>query len=212
VAFSLAAESDYRFRGNSLSDGRPTAAAQLAYDDPSGLYLNAAALGVYRRDGADRLGYVANIGYTKRLSPRVSIDGGLVHSKYRSEDEDGGYYSSHYTEAYVGLNVSDFAGRLYYSPHYFEEDVSTLYAEAEAGFQPAPNWRLSAHAGALFYLRAPEGSGGAARYDWRLGVSRQWGALEVHAALSGSGPRGEHLHTGDTYRRTALTAGASLNF
>jgi uncharacterized protein (TIGR02001 family) len=202
VAFSIAAESDYRFRGASLTAERPTAGAHLSYDDPSGLYANASTIGVYRNDGPDLFNVQGNIGYAKRLSSIASIDGGLVHSRYRWPTG----LSGHRNEAYIGVHVSDFAARVSYSPHYFQDDVSILYGEAEAGFQPAPNWRLSARAGVLAFLRAPGPSDDTTRYDWRVSVSRQWSALEIHSALSGGGPnRGMH-------GATAATAGVALNF
>ena len=210
VALGLAVESDYRFRGYSLSAGRPTAALNLAYDDPSGLYLNGSLIGFHRRDGPDLLGYQANIGYARRLGPIVSVDAGLVHSQYRFP-----YYgrtrSRSYTEAYVAAHVRDFTARVFYSPHYFRDGVSTVYGEVEAAYQPSPNWRLNAHAGVLTYLATPAYFDSRTSYDWRLSASRQFGAAEVHAAVSGGGP-GEDYYDGRAHDRTALTVGASLNF
>lgn len=204
VALSVAAENDYRFRGSSLSGKRPVATAQIGYDHPSGLYLNASAVGVRRPDGADLLNVQGNIGYARRLSSSVSVDAGLVHSRYRWGNLPNP--SSQRTEAYVGVNVSHFAARISYSPHYFEKGFAMIYGEVEAGFQPARNWRVSARAGRLTLLRAPGAADGTSRHDWRLGLSRQWGAFEFYSALSGGGPdRGTH-------GATAVTAGASLNF
>ena len=203
AAFSIAAESDFRFRGSSLSSERPVATAQAAYDHPSGIYANASATGVHRDGHAALLNLLGNVGYARRLSPSASLDAGLVHSRYRWGDLPNP--SSERTEAYVGLAVSDFAARLSYSPHYFENGMQMLYAEVQGGFEPLPRWRLSAHVGALTFLEGP-GVSGKSRYDWRLGVSRSFGALELHSALSGGGPdRGTH-------GATAITAGASVNF
>ena len=210
VALSLAAESDYRFRGYSLSGGRPTASVSLAYDHPSGIYLNGSLIGVHRRDDEDLLGYQANAGYARRITPSISLDAGVIHSRYRFP-----YYgttdSRGYTEAYVGAHVRDFAARVYYSPRYFYEGVSTGYGEVQAAYQPAPNWRLSAHAGLLVYLTSPAYSDRRARHDWRLSASRQFGRVEVHAAVSGGGP-GRDYYDGEFHDRTAITFGGSLNF
>ena len=204
VAFSVAAESDFRLRGSSLSGNRPVLTAQASYDDPSGLYANLSATGVHRSDGVDLLNLLGNVGYAKRLSSAVSIDAGLVHSRYRWGNQPNP--SSRRTEAYVGVTVKDVGARLSYSPHYFEEGISMLYGEVEAGFQPAPDWRLSAHAGLLTLLEVPGASGGATRRDWRVGISRQWGAFEIHSALSGGGP------DLGTHGATVITVGASINF
>lgn len=210
VAGSIGIESDYRLRGYSLSDGRPTATAQVAYDHRSGAYLNVAAIGVAGRDQAELLGLQGNIGYARRLSPTVSIDGGVHRSAYKI-----GYYGEweRYTEGYVGLTVRQVTARIFYSPHYFREGVATVYGEIDAALQPSPKWRLSAHAGALTYVRLPAYYYGNRKrqLDWRLAASRQFGRFEVHAALSGGGP-GKEYYAGKVRDRTALTAGASLNF
>ncbi len=210
VALSLAAESDYRFRGYSLSGGRPTASVNLAFDSPSGLYFFGSVAGVHRREGADLLGYQANIGYAKRVSPTVSVDAGLIHLRYRFPYY-GATQSRHYTEAYAAAHVRDFTARVFYSPHYFQDGVSTAYGELEAAYQPSPNWRVNAHVGLLTYLTAPNYFDRSARYDWRLSASRQFGVAEVHAALSGGGP-GKEYYAGQPHDRTALTVGGSLNF
>lgn len=211
LAGSINVESDLRFRGRSLSAARPTATAQLSYDHVSGFYLNGSATGVAGRDEAALLGAQANVGYAKRLGPSLSIDAGLVRSEYRSTYSGG--RSARYTEGYVGLTLREVTARVYYSPHYFLDGLETVYGEIDAGFRPARNWRLSAHAGALVYLRTPSHYYGsrATQYDWRLGASRQLGQFEVHAALSSGGP-GKDYYNGRVRNRTALTAGASWNF
>jgi uncharacterized protein (TIGR02001 family) len=210
VAGSVSVDSDNRYRGYSLSDGRPSATAQLSYDHVSGLYLSAAVTGVARRDGPDLLGYQANLGLARRVSSTVSLDAGVTHSvdRYRYL---GINYPASYDEAYIGANAHNVSARVSYSPHYFQSGVSTLYGEIEAGTQPAEKWRLSGHVGVLTYLTAPAYFETAARYDWRVGVSRQLGALEIHTALSGGGPREPYPY--ELGRSgTALTVGASLNF
>ena len=211
VAGSLNLETDYRLRGYSLSAGRPTATAQISYDHRSGLYINAAATGVARRDEAALLGHQVNVGYARQLSPTLSLDAGLLRSDYRPRYR--GRPATHYSEAYVGLTVRRITARLSYSPHYFYKDVATLYGEVGAAVQPSANWRLNAHVGTLIYLRTPAYyySKPPTKYDWRLGASRQFGQFEAHAALSGGGP-GKEYYGGKLRNRTALTAGASWNF
>ena len=106
VSGSIDIESDYRLRGYSLSAGRPTATAQIGYDDASGLYLGS----------------------------RVSMSN---PTRYRPD--------------------------------------------------------------------------GRARYDWRVGISRQIGNLDLHAAASGGGP-GKDYYAGSAHGGIALTAGASWSF
>ena len=197
-------------RGYSLSEGRPTATAQVAFDDPSGLYLGASATGVAGRDDASLLGVQGNAGYARRLSPTVSVDVGVHRAEYKT-----GYYGqwARYTEGYVGVTVHQVTARVFYSPHYFQEGVATVYGEVDVAVQPSPNWRLNAHVGALNYVRLPPYYYGNRdeQLDWRLAASRQLGRFEIHAALSGGGP-GKEYYAGKERDRTVLTAGASINF
>jgi uncharacterized protein (TIGR02001 family) len=183
---------------------------QLGYDSPSGLYLNAAAIGALGRD-ADLyfLGVQGNIGYTQRLAPQLYIDGGVVHSEYDPIAPNRDHWRV--TEIYLGLGTDEFTGRISYSPHYFISHTSTLYAEAEAAFEPAPEWRLNAHVGALLYLESPYFFRHDAYYDWRLGASRRLGNFDIHAAVSGGGP-GKDYYGSKPRNRTAVTVGASWSF
>ena len=210
LAASVSVESDYRFRGYSLSDRNPAAVAQLGYDDPSGFYVNAAAIGVLG-DGGDAyfLGAQGNIGYTKRLTERLSIDGGVVHSEY--DPIVPGRRNWRYTDIYVGLGTDRFTGRISYSPHYFISDLSTLYAEAEATFEPAPKWSLTGHFGTLFYLTSPDFVRHKTFYDWRVGAARSFGNFNVHAALWGGGP-GEDYYGSQPRNKTVFTVGATFTF
>jgi uncharacterized protein (TIGR02001 family) len=155
----------------------------VSYDDPSGLYAGGSAVGAIRGGEPYLLGLQANLGYSMRLSPRVSIDGGVTRTQYFA-----GYGTSrnfNYTEAYVGLALPVVTARLSYSPDYYRDGVDTLYAELDGGFEPAPDWFLSAHAGALTYLDAPPIYFPRTRYDWRVGASRQLGRFGLHLDVSG---------------------------
>ncbi|HYD24032.1 MAG TPA: TorF family putative porin [Croceibacterium sp.] len=183
LAAEASIQTDYRLRGYSLSGERPVAAVSLSYDDPSGLYAGATALGMVRRGEPELLGVQANLGYATRVAPGVSLDGGVYRAEYAY-----GYGTSrnyHYTELYLGLATRRVTARLRYSPDYFYADTPTLYAEVEAGIEPAPNWFVSAHAGALTYLEKPPPYLPRRTYDWRVGASRQLGRLGIHLDLSG---------------------------
>ena len=183
MAVEAAIQSDYRLRGYSLSDGDPVAAVSLSYDDPSGFYLGGTALGTVRGDEPEVLGVQGNLGYAVRVAPGLSLDGGVYRAEYYS-----GYGSArnyHYSELYLGLAAPHLTARVRYSPDYFRSHTPTLYVEAESGIEPAPNWFLSAHAGALTYLETPPLYAPRRRYDWRLGVSRQLGRYGLHLDVSG---------------------------
>jgi uncharacterized protein (TIGR02001 family) len=186
LAATAGFESDYRYRGYSLTDNHPALTAQLSYDDPSGFYGSVLGLQDLGH-GARFLGAIADAGYAKRLSDKVTIDGGVLRSQIRSATPGGLDFK--YTEFYAGAYVGPVAGRIYYSPDYRTSGQSALYGELEAGFEPAAKWRVSGHVGLLKYLNTTEyWKGGESHRDWRVTVGRRFGKFEVHSALSGGGP------------------------
>jgi uncharacterized protein (TIGR02001 family) len=204
---SISLDTDYRLRGYSLTGDRPALSAQLTYDHASGAYFNLSALA--ELDDGRFLGVVGNVGYAKRLSSRVSVDAGVLRSQIGAANRHEP--SFRYTEVYAGAFVGPVMGRISLSPDYRMHGLSAGYGELETGFSPVRDWRVSAHVGMLVYLTSQFGYGaGSSEADWRIGVSRQFGRLEIHSALSGGGPSRY-----DGYRarkRTAATAGASLSF
>lgn len=187
------------------------ATVQIGYDDDSGVYLNLSATGELGRDDPLFLGVQGNIGYARRLNHALSIDGGIARSQYRSPDRASPAHN--YTEVYLGLASGPFSARVYYSPDYDQADISALYAEVEATFRPAMNWRVTGHLGTQVPVSTPAQylAGRAARYDWRLGMARELGSFDLHAALSGGGP-GKDYYSGNFHGKVALTAGAAWNF
>jgi uncharacterized protein (TIGR02001 family) len=213
ISGSLSVESDFRLRGYSLSAGRPVASARAGLESGSGFYADGSATAVLTRDDEARfLGYQVDAGLAKRVGDLWTIDVGLAHNHFRAAYEGAFPYS--YTEAYVGATHGALSAYVFVSPNYYRRDNWSLYGQVEANFTPAKNWRLTAHVGSLVYLYtspAPYGRRRKTQHDWRLGVARELGAVEVHAALSGGGP-GRQFYYGETHSRTALTAGASVSF
>jgi uncharacterized protein (TIGR02001 family) len=183
VAVEAALQTDFRVRGYSISGGEPAASLSLSYDDVSGAYLGASVIGTVYDGEPELLGIQASAGYAVRLTPTVSIDGGLAKTRYfRGYGARRGY---DYTEVYAGIALPAVSARISYSPDYYSNGTQTLYAEATAGFEPAPDWFLNAHAGVLTYLDAPPPDTARRSHDWRLGASRQFGANGVHLDLLG---------------------------
>ena len=188
VHATVAIASDDRFRGRSVSQGRPVASVDLAYDAADGAYVGFAASGVVsRHDGAQFLSAQEYAGYVTRLPAGPRLDVGVTHlnyTEYYSGDE-----TTQYTELYAGLITDRFTTRLYYSPDYFGRRNSTLYGEIETAVRPARNLRLTAHAGMLAYLTGsrPEGRK-SSEYDWRVGLTTLVRGFEVELAWSGAGP------------------------
>lgn len=209
VVGSISLESDQRLRGYSMSEGRPTATVDLGYDHSSGGYLNGSATVVFTPDDPAMLGYQLNAGYAARLSSGLTIDAGVVHSRYLEHFR--GRPATHYSEAYVGLAMRNFVSRVYFSPDYLAPGKSTVYGEIEGTIRPAPDWRVSAKVGGLIYLSAPPRYYQSTHYDWRLSAGRRLGKLDLHLAVSGGG-RDKDYYRGRARGGTAVTGGATFTF
>lgn len=193
-----------------MSEGRPVAIADLAYDDSSGFYADASGSLVFR-SGLNPAPLSLQLvgGYAKRLRSGTTIDLGVTHSSY-SHYSNGGQGDS-YSEVYGGVSRGIFSSRIFVSPHYFAPGRWTAYGEANANFSPARNWGMEAHLGLLTVLSTPIAQPYRSNLDWRLGVSRQLGALSLHAAWVGHGrssqPFGSALR--ETPRNSALVVGVT---
>lgn len=200
--------SDERFRGYSLSDGRPVAVLDLAYDDPSGFYADASGTGVFRNGHPSPLGLEVNAGYAKRLKSGTSLDFGVTNSTYSH------YFKSHaarsYSEIYAGISRGGLSSRIFLSPHYSESGLWTAYGEVNGSFSPARNWSLDGHAGMLLPLKTPRGGERyRTAFDWRLGVSRALGRVSLHLAWV-EGERARAYYGGGGRPGRSIVAGASF--
>lgn len=200
---------DARFRGYSLSGGRPVGILDFAYDDASGFYTDAAVTGVLRRDSdPGLLGAQLTGGYARRLKSGTTVDLGITHSTYSRYSN--GQRGTSYTEVYAGIARGAFSSRIFLSPHYFASGHWTAYGEVNGNVSPARNWSVNGHVGVLVPLRTPAGERYRKDVDWRIGVSRQVGRrLSLHAAWSDGMP-GYDFYYGRRHSRSALLLGATF--
>jgi uncharacterized protein (TIGR02001 family) len=203
---ALGLQSDYRYRGISLSQGLPAATLDLSYDHPIGVYAGASAIGAVLDGRARSLGFIEYLGYATPRRGGVSWDLGL-------SNQDLAYYYGdrriplRYAEAYVGVVGNNLSAHLHYSPNYLQPGYGALYAEVDGSLKPAENWRLFAHLGATVPVGDTEGR--HPRFDARAGVARQFGPLEVQASVTTTNPAPPRL---TPHHRTALIVGASWFF
>ena len=211
VGADLSIESDDRFRGRSLSAGQPVATLDLSYDHDSGLYAGGAATGVATGDdGTQLLSLQGYAGYARRLTRTTSLDLGVTSTHYTSYFSGG--RAAGYTEAYIGVIAGPISAHLRYAPDYFSSHVSTLYGEIDAVLKPSDNWRLNGHFGVLTDVRAPANlAGGEQHYDWRVGVSRLIGHLDLHLSYDDAAPGGDY-YNGRPHSGAGVTVGATYSF
>ncbi len=145
VSGSVAALSDYRFRGISVSDRNPALQASLAFDHATGLFASAFASSVDFASVSDtNLETVLVAGYAAQLHPDLSWEAGVAYYRYpgsRTERE------TDYAEGFAGVTWRDVNARLYVAPDYFGDGRSALYAELNATFALSERFAVIAHAG-----------------------------------------------------------------
>lgn len=200
---SLSVDSQDRFRGYALGQGRPVATLDLSFDHPSGFYANASVTEVDSvHDDLRLLATQGSLGYAQRLTGNLSVDGGVTRTQYEVGPQTD--VSVHYTEIYAGATTNRSAFHLFYSPDYLRPGVSTLYGDASVLAATIKDVKISAHVGVLQVLSGPSTS--KTRYDWRLGAARQVRSVELHAAVTGGGP-GREYYQGQSRSFTAFTFG-----
>jgi uncharacterized protein (TIGR02001 family) len=187
IGAAVSVFSDVRFRGYSLSGRKPAAFLDLSYDDPGGIYASASASAVASsKDGLEPLGLQLNAGYARRLRSGITVDAGVVHANY-ARYSTGGHANS-YTEVYAGVTRGILSSRIYFSPHYFEQGVWTLYGELDGNVSPARKLRLTGHVGILVPVRTgSDRDSSRAQVDWRLGLAREVGPVSLEVAWTHAG-------------------------
>lgn len=204
ISAAVGVQSDYRFRGISLTNRQPVVTLDLAYDHPSGFYAGGSAIGL-NADGFKALGFIEYAGYARPVGRDLSLDLGVNNQNLRQYA--GKFYPVNYSEFYAGLIGRHLSAHVYYSPNYLKPGINTLYADIDGAIKPAENWRLFAHAGTTAPVGGPPGR--HQRYDFRAGVSRQFGGLELQASVTSTTPAPPALTPPE---RTALVFGANWFF
>jgi len=207
LGFDAAALSDYRYRGVSLSDGRPALQVSAAYDHPSGLFAGVLASTVQFEDQATRhLGATAYVGWAGRLQEGWSWETGAKYSGFSSmSDYD-------YPEFFVGLGHDGASVRLYYSHRYFGGAEHSVYLEAEGSRRLTDQWRVFAHGG-LLHLDGPSVGADTRGMSWdvRAGIGTEFRTVRFELALvSSNAPPG--IYWSDAMRRSTVVLSVSRAF
>lgn len=212
LAAAGAITTDYRYRGISLSGGRPALSLDLSWDvtggRADGAYVGASLIGgPGAGDAGPRLSHLEYLGYARRLGGDWAWDVGLSHADFTRYVGAGAADNG---EVYAGLRRAAVSAYLHYSPDYFGSRERTLYSELEASLHAAAHWRLFAHVGALTPL------GGAAlfpfreRYDASAGIAALLSRGELRLSVTTAGPA---VYSGEgAPSRSALVLAASCFF
>ncbi len=182
----VAVMSDYVFRGESLTEGRPALQAGINYDHASGLYLGALASNVQIEPNDAGVGGQVYAGYARALGNRAGWDAGLVAYLFPRPSSGPGY---DYVEAYVGASIDSFSGRLFFSQDYFGTGAQSVYAQLDASFRIDAHLVLLGHVG---YLLEHSAAADPAFYqpgsalDLKAGVSIDVRGFNLEISVTGT--------------------------
>jgi uncharacterized protein (TIGR02001 family) len=201
----VGADSDYRFRGVSLSDSKPILRATLNYDAPGGWYAGASATRVELTHDDRYTQVLPYAGYVVRFDEARRLEFGASFSHFTGDS------SYDYAEAYVGLLADRWSARVYYAPNYFGRQVRSAYAELNAHTLLNESARLFGHIGALSPLERIDADSGKTRIDLRIGLGLALRDLDLQLAWVAATRGGPYpaVYGG---RRTAFVASASISF
>ena len=144
VSASVAALSDYRFRGISQSDNNPALQATLAFDHTTGLFASAFASSVDFGGGSDaNVETVLAAGYAARCILTCRGKRALCTTAIRAR----ALARTDYAEGFAGVTWRNVNARFHVTPHYFGGGRSALYAELNATFALSERLAVTAHAG-----------------------------------------------------------------
>jgi len=201
---------DERWRGRSLSDGRPAATLSLGYDERSGAYADASATAAALPTGVDLVSAGIDAGYAWRLPGGRVLDLGVTRREFMATSASAS--GSGYSEVYAGMSGRSLSARLHYSPDYLRRGTTTLYATLDGVVRPAPAWRLLAHAGAMRFVGSlPRYVTDRTQFDYSLGVARRIGRVDAQLAWTGGLP-GTDFYRRRERSRQAVTLAVSLGF
>jgi len=210
VGLSASLQSDYQYRGHSLSDRRPVVGLSLSYDHPSGAYAGVSLSAPDASDSERRLAVIDYAGYARRLMAGLALDVGVTDANIISYKVPKRRVE--YQEVYAGLIGDHVSFHAHYSPNYLHTGSSTLYADLAGAVRPTPDTRLFAHFGALTPLVGPQVEGSRkVRYDASLGVARRFQHAELSLSWTTTFPA-VVLANGQGQDRDTLVVGAAYFF
>jgi uncharacterized protein (TIGR02001 family) len=216
VSGTLSGVTDYRYRGNTLTDGRPAAQVGVTYDDPKGWYGGVFGSTVRLKPPGGTSSYFQAIvygGYATHVTPGLSVELGGDYSAFVGAND------LNYGELFIGAATESVSARVYYSPRYFGESSSAVYAEINATQPLLDRVRVFAHAGYLRYryespygLLPPRGESTERVIDGRVGVRIDLDPFQLEVAWVGVNNHiAAFLVTGTT-TPNGVVASLSLSF
>jgi len=202
---SIGLDSDYRYRGVSLSRSEPSVRATLNYDAPERWYAGALATRAALAPSETYTQLSGYAGWTTARSDGRSFEIGVDASHF------AGASSYDFGELYLGVLAERWNARLSWSPDYYGQQVQVAYLESN-GYAPLDrNLRLFAHLGVLVPIAGASGDAAKTRLDASLGAGVALSRWDLHVAATGATADGPYpaVYSG---RRATVVVGAAVSF
>lgn len=211
AAASASVQSDFGYRGVSLSTDRPAASLTLSYDHASGAYVSVAAIAAAtEHDGVRLLGHQAYAGVAGKFPSNLAWDLGVADTQV--DDYEIPRSRIAYREVYAGLSWRNVSAHTYYSPDYMGDGVRTLYTNLEASWSPAPDWTITGGGGLLVPIDpADDAEIRKTQFDLSLGATRKLGKALVALKWTHHGPHGGYSPV-DRGKRNKVIVGITYAF
>jgi uncharacterized protein (TIGR02001 family) len=202
---SVGLDSDYRYRGVSLSDSRPSPRLTLNYDATQHWYAGASATRAALTPTETYTQWSGYAGLTTQPVGGRSFEIGLDGSHF------AGLSAFDFAEVYAGVLAQTWSARIYYAPDYYGHRTQVAYVEGNAFVPIARGVRWFAHVGALAPLQGASDDAAKPRFDVSLGAGLALSGVDLHLAVVAVTRRGPYpaVYNG---RCAAVVVGASFSF
>lgn len=180
-SFTLAATSDYVFRGVSQTDEKPAGQVGVTYTAPFGLYAGLWASNVDFGDGGPDIELDGFVGYNTDLSDKWNLDLSAVRYSYHkgSDDFDGDYNEYIAKVSYAATEKVGLTGLVAYANDYANGDIKEFYSNIGTSIDVGAGVSLNLGVG-YTTLEYPDDLGRDDWFDGTIGVSRDFGPINAN--------------------------------
>ncbi len=178
LSWSVAATSDYAFRGVSQSDENPAAQASITYTTPVGIYAGIWASSVDFGPGGPDIEYDTYVGHSLEVSEAVNFDVMLNRYNYAgSADASALAYNELITKATF---LDNYSATIAYTNDYLGSSEASWYYALGAGVGLPRGFTLGLSAGHTTIASSLPFDDYS---DYSVSVGKSWGALSASLAF-----------------------------
>jgi uncharacterized protein (TIGR02001 family) len=175
---TVAAVSDYRFRGVSLSHEKPAAQLTVTYDAPAGGYAGVFASTVEFADSPSKtVQIVGFLGTAMPITSGVHADVGINYASF-----GGALRDYNYGEVYVGVSSGQYSATVHYSPDYFGTSDGSLYGAFDVTHAVSDRVALLGHIGVLLPVKHDDAESARRLLDARAGIGFDFAGFNIQIA------------------------------